>query len=135
MASVAQLVVGVDMVRVGDVAESIARFGDRYTHRIFTEEEIRYCSAHERADERYAARFAAKEATIKVLRPRPDESVEWRTIEVRRAPEGWCDVLLHGAAEELAARNGIAGLALSLSHENGFAIAVVVGHRSTENRN
>lgn len=125
------LMVGVDLIRVGDVLESIERFGDRYTQRIFTQAEIEYCSEEAPlAGERFAARFAAKEATMKVLRVRPAESVQWRSIEVRRAPDGWCDIVLHDAAETLAKRAGITGLALSMSHEHEYATATVVATRS-----
>ena len=123
------MVVGVDLVEVKEVLGSIERFGDRYVRRIFTDDEIAYCRArpHDQAM-RFAARFAAKEATIKVLRAeaRPD----FRTIEVRRSKVGWCDVVLHGAAKELADAAGIDELSLSMSHEPGYATAVVVARRS-----
>jgi holo-[acyl-carrier protein] synthase len=117
---------------VNEVLESIERFGDRYVRRLFTDDEIEYCRsrAPSLADQgmRFAARFAAKEATIKVLRTeaRPD----FRCIEVRRSKVGWCDVVLHGAARELADRAGISGLSLSMSHEPRYATAVVVARRS-----
>ena len=80
-----------------------------------------------RAAERFAARFAAKEATFKALRP-DVPSIDWRSIEVRRHASGWCDVVLHGEAAALAARQGIETLALSMSHDAGCATAVVVAH-------
>lgn len=131
--------VGVDLVPVADVAESVRQFGDRYLERIFTAHEIDCCR---RADvrtrrrnagysaESLAARFAAKEATIKVLRPagwRPD----WRTIEVRRASGGWCEIHLSGPAADLANEAGIEELEVSLTHESMVAVAVVVGRCST----
>jgi holo-[acyl-carrier protein] synthase len=125
-----RFVVGVDLIRISDVADSIDRFGSRYTGRVFTADEIRYCEEDPtRAPERYAARFAAKEATIKALRPGPNDGLDWKTVEVRRAPEGWCDIQLHGEARELANRNGVEDLALSMSHEHGYATATVVGHQ------
>jgi holo-[acyl-carrier protein] synthase len=72
-----------------------------------------------------AARFAAKEATMKVLRPR-DERPDWRTIEVRRDPGGWCELALSGSAARLAHDAAIDSLSVSLSHEAGMANAVVV---------
>ena len=56
--------------------------------------------------ERFAARFAAKEAALKALRP-DTTAIDWRSIEVRRHASGWCDVVLHGEAAALAARQGI----------------------------
>lgn len=118
--------VGIDLVRVQDVADSIERFGPRYLDRVFTAREQADCAGEPgvRA-ERLAARFAAKEATLKVLRPsgaRP----EWTSIEVVRRESGACDLLLTGTAAQLAAAAGITALAVSLSHEHGHAAAAVV---------
>ena len=119
--------VGIDVVSVNDVASSLERFGERYVRRIFTANEAAYCqsAAGRTAAERFAARFAAKEATLKALRPETT-SIDWREIEVRRHESGWCDVLLYGEAAALAARHGIESLALSMSHDAGCATAVVV---------
>jgi holo-[acyl-carrier protein] synthase len=118
--------VGADVVAVDQVAESISRFGDRYLQRLYTEHELRSCAgAPPVRAARLAARFAAKEAAIKMLRPtghRPD----WRSIEVRRHPGGWCSMALSGHAATLAHEGGITELAVSLTHEGDFAAAVVV---------
>lgn len=120
------LLVGVDLVRVSEVSRSVARFGDRYVKRLFTDHEIAYCRSHPAAAaQRFAARFAAKEAAIKVLRPE-DVRPELRFIEVRRAESGHCDLVLHGTAKTMAKARGIASLAVSLSHEEDLATAVVV---------
>jgi holo-[acyl-carrier protein] synthase len=119
--------VGVDLVRVDDVAASIQRFGDRYTRRIFTPDEIDYCTEKpDLSGRRFAARFAAKEATLKVLRIGPGDALDWRSIEVRRAPDGWVTILLDDAAGVFATRAGVSGLSLSLSHDGDYAIATVV---------
>ena len=91
--------VGIDLVVVADVAESLERLGQRYLQRVFTPHELSCCRVRPASDGQYgysaealAARFAAKEATVKVLRPvgtRP----EWRSIEVRRAGGGWCEIV------------------------------------------
>jgi holo-[acyl-carrier protein] synthase len=118
--------VGTDLCSVSAVADSVSCFGQRYLGRIYTEDELAYClAAPGQAAQRLAARFAAKEATIKVLRPRgfwPD----WRTIEVRKDPGGWCDICLTGSAARLAAEEGIVGFDVSVSHENDLASAVVI---------
>jgi holo-[acyl-carrier protein] synthase len=120
--------VGVDLVRVADVTASIERFGARYTERVFTADEREYCDNTDvtRAAERYAARFAAKEATLKVLRPQPHDAIDPRSIEVRRLPEGACEIVLHDGAIAFAQRAGIADLSLSMSHEQEYATATVV---------
>lgn len=118
--------VGTDLARVGEVSDAIARFGSRYLERLFTPAEIAYCRESPQTEaERFAARFAAKEAVAKVLRPEGDWP-DWRAIEIRRHPDGWVDVVLHGAAADRAAAQGIASLALSLSHHGDYAAAVVV---------
>jgi holo-[acyl-carrier protein] synthase len=119
--------VGVDLVRVADVTASIARFGARYTERLFTAEERAYCDTDAtRAAERYAARFAAKEATLKVLRPMPHDPIDPRSIEVRRLAQGACEIVLHDGAIAFAQRAGLADLSLSMSHEQDYATATVV---------
>jgi holo-[acyl-carrier protein] synthase len=118
--------VGADVVSVQQVEESVAQFGSRYLERIYTQHElqssvgrspVRACSL--------AARFAAKEATLKVLRP-VGHQPDWRSMEVRRHPSGWCTMALSGHAAVLADQAGIAELAVSLTHEGDVAAAVVV---------
>ena len=120
--------VGTDLVRVAAVAEAIAAHGDRYLERLFTPRELADCDG---APERLAARFAAKEATLKVLRPGPDDSVPWNEIEVVRDPSGWVELSLSGSAAELAGVSKIGGFAVSLSHEGEYASAVVIGELQT----
>ena len=120
------VLVGVDLVSISRIRNSLERFGPRFTERFFTVREIEYCQRDpEVSAERFAARFAAKEAALKVLRIEvwPD----LKTIEVRRSPEGWCDLALHGEALRLAERAHVGAMSVSLSHEGDSAIAVVVG--------
>jgi holo-[acyl-carrier protein] synthase len=118
--------VGIDLVRISHIARSLDRYGERFTRKLFTENEIAYCSKDERlAPQRFAARFAAKEATVKVLRP-TGRWVRWRDIEVRRDASGWCDIVLYARAEQLARAAGLGTLALSMSHQADFATAIVV---------
>ena len=118
--------VGADVVSVQQVEQSVARFGSRYLERIYTHHELE--SSVGRPSVRaasLAARFAAKEATLKVLRP-VGHQPDWRSVEVRRHPSGWCTMALSGHAAALADRAGIAELAVSLTHEGDVAAAVVV---------
>jgi holo-[acyl-carrier protein] synthase len=118
--------VGIDLVPVDVVRESIATHGTRYLERVYSPREISDCRRGGEIDpERLAARFAAKEAAFKALRV-GDSPVGWRDVEVRRDPDGWVDLLLTGGAATLAEQAGITGLAVSLSHERGVATAVVV---------
>jgi holo-[acyl-carrier protein] synthase len=124
--TIEDLSVGVDLVDISEVAKSVKRFGDKYLRRVYTEHEIACCQGPpDVAAGSLAARFAAKEATLKVLRPdgaRPD----WRSIEVVRLPNGSCKLRLRGAAARLAVERGLGPFALSMTHEAGLAAAVVV---------
>jgi holo-[acyl-carrier protein] synthase len=126
--------VGIDLVAVTSVLESIEAHDAHYLQRVYTESEISDCRTAQGIDpERLAARFAAKEATLKVLRP-ADEAVPWHTIEVLRHPSGWLELELHGPAEALAARQGLANFALSVSHERDYATAVVLAELDLRNQ-
>lgn len=120
-----QLRVGTDLIAVDSVAESLRKFGSRYLQRIYTENEIAYCATSPaEMTRRLAARFAAKEATLKVLRP-DNFWLDWRSIEVVKTAGGWCEIELQGAARQLSEQAGIQSLSVSLSHEGGYALAVV----------
>ena len=122
--------VGVDLVQVSDIRDSVARFGDRYLRRLFTDRELADCSSGGDPIPRLAARYAAKEATVKALRVL-DAIPRWTSMEVKRSQAGWCDEMsLHGSAAELAAARGIGHLLVSLSHEQDAAVAVVVATRA-----
>jgi holo-[acyl-carrier protein] synthase len=123
--------VGTDLVFIDTVRGSIASHAEHYLERVYTEREIEDCRGSRGIDaERLAARFAAKEATLKVLRPR-DEGIPWNSIEVRRDPSGWVELELSGPAAALAADAGVIELSLSIAHEGDFATAVVVADCSS----
>jgi len=117
---------GIDMAEVPRIARSIARFGERFLKRVFTEGEIRYCDTKVNRAERYAARFAAKEAAMKALGTGWNHGVRWRDIEVRRQPGGRPTLAFHGKAAEFAARLGTKNVALSLTHTESQAFAQVI---------
>ena len=118
--------VGIDLVSVASIEEAIEAHADNYLARIYTPRELDDCRMGGAVDpERLAGRFAAKEAAMKTLRP-GDEAVPWSSIEVRREASGWVEIDLSGPAAELAERAGIADMSVSLTHERGYAAAVVV---------
>jgi len=119
--------VGIDLVAVSGVQAALeAAHGEHYLERVYTVGELEDCRTPAGVDpERLAARFAAKEATLKVL-PIGDEGFALTAIEVRREASGRVHVQLSGRAAQLAADAGVAELAVSLTHEGGFAAAVVV---------
>ena len=117
---------GIDIAEVARIRRSIERFGDRFVERVYTPGEINYCDSKANRAERYAARFAAKEAAMKALGTGWNHGVRWRDIEVCRQPGGRPTIAFHGKAAEFAARLGAVHVALSLSHTVEQAIAQVI---------
>jgi len=117
---------GIDIAEVARIRQSIARFGDRFLRRIYTPDEIRYCDSKANRVERYAARFAAKEAAMKALGTGWNHGVRWLDCEVVRQPGGRPSLAFHGKAAEFAAKLGVKNAALSLTHTSEQAIAQVI---------
>ncbi|MBO0910191.1 MAG: holo-[acyl-carrier-protein] synthase [Acidobacteria bacterium] len=117
---------GIDIAEVPRIADSIERFGDRFLRRVFTENEIGYCESKANRAERYAARFAAKEAAMKALGTGWNCGVRWRDLEVCREPGGRPTIKFHGKAAELAARMNAKNVSLSLTHTREQAMASVI---------
>jgi len=124
--------VGFDLVQVSELQDSIQRFGDAFTHRLFTTDEIGYASQDAAVfAPRLAARFAAKEALIKALQL-SEAGVSWRDIEVIKLAGGDCRLELRGQAASLAQGMGLCELLLSLSHDGDYAGAVVTARFSKD---
>jgi holo-[acyl-carrier protein] synthase len=124
--------VGIDLVSVESVAEAVRTHGNRYLERVYTEDELRDCQGSDGlSSERLAARYAAKEATLKVLRPQG--AVPWSAIAVRRDSSGFVELELGGAAGARALEAGLSNFALSLTHEEGYAAAVVIAEIDLRN--
>jgi holo-[acyl-carrier protein] synthase len=117
---------GIDIAEVPRIRQSSERFGDRFLQRIFTAEEIRYCDSKANRFERYAARFAAKEAAMKALGTGWNHGVRWRDCEVLRMPGGRPTIAFHGKAGEFAAKLGMKNAALSITHTAEQAFAQVI---------
>lgn len=122
--------VGTDVQCIATITESIERHGYRYLNRVFTAQEVESCGGYDAEPSQLApglaARFCAKEATLKALRP-VNIVPEWRDIEVVRMPGGWVRISLTGAARKLAAENGLLDFEVSLAHDGTVAVATVVG--------
>jgi holo-[acyl-carrier protein] synthase len=120
---------GVDLAEVHRIRHSVERFGDRFVHRIYTDREIAYVERKANRFERYAARFAAKEAGMKALGTGWRRGIQWKDFEVMNLPSGRPTLLLHGEAEAIASRAGVKSVHLSLTHtaENGLAYVIFEG--------
>ena len=117
---------GIDVIEVARVRASIERFGDRFLQRLFTENEIRYCESKANKYERFAARFAAKEAALKAIGTGLSRGVSWQDVEVVREPSGRPTLSLTGKAAEFAKRLGSRRTSISITHTEQVAFAQVI---------
>ncbi len=117
--------IGLDLVEVERLEAAMARHGERFLARVFTAAERAYCESYARPGERYAARFAAKEAAMKALGT-GWHGVGWREFEVWREISGPPRLKLHGLAQALALSQGMVSWHLSLTHTHHYAIAQVI---------
>lgn len=115
--------VGVDLIEIDRIEAAIARWGERFSNRVYTEAEREHCRG--RAPE-MAARFAAKEAVMKALGT-GIKGVGWREIEVLPDPDGKPLVYLYGGARRKAEELGLREVAISLSHSRDYALASAIG--------
>jgi holo-[acyl-carrier protein] synthase len=117
---------GTDLAEVPRIRKAIERFGNRFIDRIFTRREISYVERKANRFERYAARFAAKEAGMKAIGTGWRRGVTWRDFEVANLPSGRPTLRLSGKAAEYAATLGVKGISLSLTHTAEQAMAIVI---------
>ena len=117
---------GVDLAEVPRIKASIERYGAKFIDRIYTPHEIAYVERKANRFERYAARFAAKEAGMKALGTGWRRGVRWQDFEVVNLPSGRPTLQLHGAAQTIAAAIGVTAVSLSLTHTSETGMAFVI---------
>jgi holo-[acyl-carrier protein] synthase len=118
---------GIDLCEVDRMERALAApHGARLRERVFTAAEIAYAERKANRAERYAARFAAKEAGMKALGTGWRNGVHWQDLEVANLPSGRPTLRLHGKAAEIAERLGVRNISLSLTHTAGQAMALVI---------
>ena len=117
---------GVDIAEVQRVRAAIERHGETFLRRIYTPAERAYCEKFRNKYERYAGRFAAKEAAMKALGTGWRRGVRWTDIEVARQKGGKPSLELHGAAKEIGAELGVKHIAMSITHTAAQAFAQVI---------
>jgi holo-[acyl-carrier protein] synthase len=118
--------IGVDIAEPERLEQAVGRYGRRFLERIFTPTEIAYCEGKRNKWERYAVRFAAKEAAFKALGTGWRRGVRWRDVEVTNLPGGKPTMNLSGQAKEFASRQGVRRISLSLTHARQFVLAQVI---------
>jgi holo-[acyl-carrier protein] synthase len=121
---------GIDIIKVDRIRASLERFGERFTRRVLTDGERRYVRDR---PETMAGRWAAKEAVSKVL-GLGVRGIGWRDIEIERLPTGQPAVRLHGRAAARAGQLGMERIAVSITHESDYAVAIAFGIRTVGGR-
>ena len=119
--------IGIDLAEVDRIRAAVERHGRRFTDRIFTTSEIAYVERKANRYERYAARFAAKEAGMKAIGTGWKRGVRWQDFEVVNLPSGRPTLRLHGVAAKIADELSVRNIALSMTHtaEQGLAIVIL----------
>jgi holo-[acyl-carrier protein] synthase len=117
---------GVDLAEVPRIRASIERYGEKFIRRIYTPAEIAYVERKANKYERYAARFAAKEAGMKAIGTGWRHGVTWQDFEVANLRSGKPTLLLHGVAAGFAERLGVKHVSLSITHTAGLGMAHVI---------
>ena len=117
---------GIDIAEIDRVEAAIRRYGQAFLQRVFTPAEIAYCERHRNRYERFAGRFAAKEAAMKALGTGWRRGIRWVDIEVVRQPSGKPALELRGKAREFADRLEVKGICLTITHSGNTALAQVI---------
>jgi holo-[acyl-carrier protein] synthase len=117
---------GVDLADVERIRRAIQRRGERILKRLYTAKERAYCERASNKYERYAGRFAAKEAAMKALGTGWRHGIRWIDLEVVREPSGRPTLALHGTAQKIAAQLGVKHIAMSITHTETQALAQVI---------
>ena len=117
---------GVDLAEVDRIRQAIARFGRRFIERIYTPGEIAYVERKANRFERYAGRFAAKEAGMKAIGTGWKRGVRWHDFEVSNLPSGRPTLNLHGEAARIAEQLGVKLISLSITHTAELGMAHVI---------
>src|SRR5713226_4619296 len=115
--------IGVELALISRLREVVQRWDERFLRRVFTDEEIAYCRRRRDPIPHLAARFAAKEATLKALGTGLSMGVNWRELEVRRERGQAPTMVLTGRSEAIARAKGASRVLLSLTHDGDYAMA------------
>jgi len=117
---------GVDLAEVPRIKASIERYGEKFIRRVYTPAEIAYVERKANKYQRYAARFAAKEAGMKAIGTGWRRGVTWQDFEVANLPSGKPTLLLHGVAADFAGKLGVKNISLSITHTAELGMAHVI---------
>jgi holo-[acyl-carrier protein] synthase len=117
---------GIDIVEISRFERFIQEGNDALFTRLFTPQELSYCSVKKKSAQHYALRFAAKEAFFKASGLGLRDGMTWRDVEVVNNDLGKPDLRLHGRAAEIFSELGLHKVYTALSHDGAYAVAMVV---------
>jgi len=117
---------GIDIVEISRFERFIQEGNDALFVRLFTPQELSYCSVKKKSAQHYALRFAAKEAFFKASGLGLRDGMTWRDVEVVNNELGKPDLRLHGRAAEIFSELGLHKVHTALSHDGAYAVAMVV---------
>jgi holo-[acyl-carrier protein] synthase len=117
---------GVDIAEVLRIQAAIERRGEPFLRRVFTPNEIEYCERFKNKFERYAGRFAAKEAAMKALGTGWRRGIRWVDLEIVREQSGRPTMALNGEAAKIAGQLGVKRISVSITHTETQALAQVI---------
>ena len=118
--------IGLDVAEIDRIEQAIQRHGEALKKRLYTDAERTYCESHKTSFERFAGRFAAKEAGMKALGTGWRGGITWRDFEVVREPSGKPMLRLTGVARALADKKGVKNILLTITHSGNLALAQVI---------
>lgn len=118
--------IGIDMVEIERIERMAARYGDAFLSKVFTPEEVEFCSTKKRPAQHYAARFAAKEAALKALGTGVQRGRGFKDVWVERAEQEAPRLVMRGGVQSKADELGIKAMHVSLTHTERYAAAYVI---------
>ncbi|MDP4172652.1 MAG: holo-ACP synthase [Bacteroidota bacterium] len=116
--------IGIDIIEIDRIKQSVDRFGDKFLNKIFTEVELQYCLSKPNKYQHLAARFAAKEAVAKALSEGWDGGFNWKDIEIYNELSGKPSVKLYGKLDEYLGNDK--GLKLTMSHSQNYVTSFAI---------
>ena len=117
--------IGTEITECLRIARLIERHGEQFIHRVYTADEVRYCQSCRESTQRFAERWAAKEAVLKALGIGA-QGVTWTDIEIRKGPSGRPTVGVRGAIKDTVEHLGVAEVLVSIAHCRAHAVAYAI---------
>ncbi len=117
---------GIDLMDPRRLKKAAQKWGDRILDRLFTQDEKAQCEGRGDPWPSFAVRFAAKEAMVKAMGLGLRQGITWKQIEVVYGKYGKPELRMSGKASEILSNQGVTKTHLSLSHQEGMAMAMVI---------